>query len=160
MQDIRLFLSAAMLAALPLGLQAQDAGVAPGNAPPVTQDSPLTSPNVQESLMPPPTEQGTRPPGVLEEAEREVEGEEIAPPESDAAQAGVPDDQGGINPETVEGEEQQPRLYELLAAVRQAPPGLDGVPTPRPNVLGSQPLKDVLPVLPPDLYLFPENYIE
>ncbi len=165
----RLLVSAALLAALPLGLAAQDAGSAPPVADPpaaqegsqvVTPGGALTSPDVRQSQMPAPTPQGTRPPGVLEGTDGELQGEEIATPEVRESQPEAPSDQGGLDPEIMEGAESEPVLYQLLAQVRRAPPGLDGQPNPRPNALASEPAKEMPPAQPEELYLFPDGYIE
>lgn len=90
----------------------------------------LTSEEVRESVPPDPTEQGTRPPELLEgEEEVEADGEEVD-------------------------------LYAILDRVRRAPPGLDGRPIPRPNPLGSEPAKEMTPLQPEDPSLFPEGYVE
>lgn len=76
----------------------------------------LTSPEVQESLAPNPTEQGTRPPDadVAGEAESDI---------GEQAEGGSP-------------------LYAALHWVRRAPPDLEGNPVPRPNEVASEPLAD------------------
>lgn len=93
----------------------------------------LTSQDVKESLPGDPTEQGTRPPTVLEEEE-------------------------GADADAEQGESVS--LYTTLSRVRSAPPGLDGQPIPRPNPLASEPAKEMAPLQPRDAYLFPEDYVE
>lgn len=69
-----------------------------------------------------------------------------------------PPEQGTRTTETV-GEEEAQGLYELLAVVRANPPDVDGNSIPRPNPLASKPSKEMAPMQPEEVYLFPDGYV-
>lgn len=75
-----------------------------------------------------------------------------------------PTEQGTRTTETLgeeeEEQEQERGFYELLALVRANPPDLDGNSIPRPNPLASEPSKEMSPMQPNDVYLFPDGNVE
>ena len=83
----------------------------------------------------------------------------LTSPEVQENDAEGPTEQGTRTTETLD-EEPDPGLYELLARVRAAPPDVDGELIPRPNPLASEPSKEMDPMQPEDVYLFPEGYVE
>lgn len=111
----------------PPGLESWDGPPPPtGGDPDEAENRGLTSPEVERSQMPEPTQQGTRSP------------EEVNTTQTEEA-----------------------TLYEALAQVRRAPPGLDGRPITRPNPLGSEPETEMEPHPAGNLdFLFPEGYVE
>lgn len=134
----------ALLAPAPLASQT-------GDAQPLPQDA-MPSANV-----PPPSPLDPTPGGDVSDAEQEemTESEDV-----EDSQPPEPNRQGTRDPMATPGDDMEPGLYQLLSAVRSAPPGLDGQPIPRPNEFASEPAKEMEPIQPEDLYLFPENYVE
>lgn len=140
-----------------------------GGNPDAAEDLGLTDEDVVETLNTEPTDQGARAPDVIgdpdeigdpNEAERRGLTEEAVEETVDQE----PTEQGNRPENIVEGEEelapQEASLYERLERVRAAPPGLDGVPIPRPNALASEPTTEMEPFQPEDPSLFVEGYIE
>ncbi|MFC7704706.1 hypothetical protein ACFQXB_10930 [Plastorhodobacter daqingensis] len=120
-------------------------------------------------LAPPPENAPAAPSGPLPSpeadpepdlAEPPIEAEDLDTVEINESQPPEPNAQGTRDPMANPGNDEEDTLYGLLSAVRRAPPGLDGVPTPRPNALASEPAKEMEPQQPEDLYLFPDGYVE
>lgn len=169
---------AALLAAAPVAVHGQTTAAPPAPAeaeggaaaPALAEGNPLeaerrglTSEEVVETLDTQPTEQGlrgTQPIGDPDEAEARGLTSEAVEETVDQE----PTQQGNRPENVVEGEEeiapQEASLYERLARVRAAPPGLDGEPIPRPNPLASEPTTEMDPVQPDNASLFVEGYVE
>lgn len=161
---------AALLAAAPVASQAQATAEPPApvegedGVPAQAEGNPLeaerrglTSEEVVETLDTEPTEQGlrgTEPIGDPDEAESRGLTTEAVEETVDQE----PTQQGNRPENVVEGD--APVLYDLLARVRAAPPGLDGEPIPRPNPLASEPTTEMDPLQPENPSLFVEGYVE
>lgn len=163
---------AALLAAAPVAVHGQTTAAPPAPAeaeggaaaPALAEGNPLeaerrglTSEEVVETLDTQPTEQGlrgTQPIGDPDEAEARGLTSEAVEETVDQE----PTQQGNRPENVVEGD--APVLYDLLARVRAAPPGLDGEPIPRPNPLASEPTTEMDPVQPDNASLFVEGYVE
>jgi hypothetical protein len=131
--------------------------------PDAAEDLGLTDEEVVETLDTDPTEQGTRAPDVIGDPD-EAEERGLTAETVEETVDQEPTQQGNRAENVVEGEEdlegERVELYDLLARVRAAPPGLDGEPIPRPNPLASEPTTEMDPVQPDNASLFVEGYIE
>jgi hypothetical protein len=134
-----------------------------GGNPDAAEDLGLTSEEVVETLDTQPTEQGLRGTQVIGDPD-EAESRGLTDESVEETVDQEPTQQGNRPENVVEGEEeiapQEASLYERLARVRAAPPGLDGEPIPRPNALASEPTTEMDPLQPENPSLFVEGYVE
>jgi hypothetical protein len=143
-------------------LDRQDAAP-PAQPPPQQQQQQGTSPDAGSDPGWPPglgSWEGPPPPSGGDPDEAENRG--LTSPEVERSQMPEPTQQGTRSPEeTNTTRAEDAALYEALAQVRRAPPGLDGRPVTRPNPLGSEPETEMEPhpAGNPES-LFPEGYVE
>ena len=123
--------------------------------------NPATEVNINENTpdWPAGLQDWDNPPRDPEGNPNEAEERGLLSPEVQENDAEGPTEQGTRTTETLD-EEEDPGLYQLLAIVRASPPGIDGELISRPNPLASEPVKEMNPMQPEDVYLFPDGYVE